>query len=150
MKNLIFLILACVFISCNSDDDGDAKNKVITDPLTYACDQKVVVSSDQFEDATTSDFVFTDYSITEGCLELAYSTSGCDGSTWTVELIDSGSVMESYPPQRNIKMVLDNQELCQAVIRKETSFDISSLQVEGTDKVILHLENFDEDISYEY
>ena len=72
------------------------------------------------------------------------------GLGWREELIDSGAVMESAPPQRNIRMVLDNQELCQAVIRKETSFDISSLQVEGTDKVILHLENFEEDILYEY
>ncbi|MAN27729.1 MULTISPECIES: hypothetical protein [Mesonia] len=147
MKNLIFLALACVFVSCDSDDDN---NEIITDPFDYNCDQEVVVSSDQFENATTSDFVFTDYSFTEGCLELSYSASGCDGSTWTVELIDSGAVMESAPPQRNIRMVLDNQELCQAVIRKETSFDISSLQVEGTDKVILHLENFEEDILYEY
>ncbi len=146
MKNLIFLALACLFISCDSDDD----NNNDTNLVTYDCDQEVVISNEQFQNATTSDVGFVDYSFVDGCLELSYSSSGCDGSTWTVELIDSGNVMESAPPQRNIRMVLDNQEACLAVIGKETSFDISSLRVEGSDEVILHLENFDEDILYEY
>ena len=112
------------------------------------CDQDVIISSVEYQDAPNDPFSLTEMTITGDCLNIKFSASGCDGSTWIVKLIDSGGIDESDPNQRTLRLSLDDNEACRAIIEKEISFDIKDLQIAGTDKVSLNVSG--EEILYEY
>lgn len=112
------------------------------------CDQNVIISPTEYQNAPNDPFSITEMTITGDCLNIKFAASGCDGNTWIVKLIDSGNVVESYPCQRTLRLSLDNKEACTAVPGKEISFDIKDLQIVGNDKVILHVSG--EEILYEY
>ncbi|MBO6605991.1 hypothetical protein [Psychroserpens sp.] len=114
------------------------------------CDQAVVIDQGFYESAETDDFTFQSAEIIDNCLAVVLSSSGCDGETWSMVLVDSGSVAESLPEQRFLKFVFSNNEECLAVITQERSFDISNLQVEGSNEIILNIDGFPESITYQY
>ena len=58
--------------------------------------------------------------------------------------------MESFPVQRNITLILVNQEACLAIFTKKVSFDLTDLQVEGEDEITFNLEDYEDSISYTY
>ncbi|QIA08645.1 hypothetical protein [Draconibacterium halophilum] len=120
----------------------------IMDVAKLSCDQRVIISPEEYENAPNDPFSITEITITADCLNIRYSASGCDGNTWKIKLIDSGNIAESYPFQRTLRLSLDNNEACRAVIGKDISFDIKDLQIVGDDKVILHVSG--EEILYEY
>ena len=82
-------------------------------------------------------------------MEINFRAGGCDGDTWELKLIDSEEVFESDPPQRNLRLSLKNEELCEVYIERELTFDISNLQVNGN-RVQLNITNSDDEILYEY
>ena len=112
------------------------------------CDAEVIISKQEYINAPSDYLTINSASIPEDCLTISFSSSGCDGSSWVVKLIDSGAVAESSPCQRSLRLSLKNSELCDAVISKKISFDISKLQISGDNSVILHLNG--ESILYEY
>nr|WP_321409264.1 hypothetical protein [uncultured Carboxylicivirga sp.] len=143
MKNLvhIFTLIAIftAFQACCNDENITKSN----------CDQAVVISSDEFNNAPDDILNINNISIQDDCLLINFSSSGCDGSSWIVKLIDSEAIAESFPPQRTLRLSLKNDELCDAYFSKEISFDIHSLQVEGN-SIILNFKDFDQPILYEY
>jgi len=145
MKKITFLLCISFLLACqNNDDDSNSNLDVLT------CNQVIIVNNNEFQNAETAPFTFTEVSLASNCLLLEYAASGCDGSSWTVALIDSGEIMETNPPQRNLKLVLSNPELCAAVITDETSFDISELQIEGINQIRINFENWEQSFLYEY
>ena len=140
---------------------------VMTDPLNAricsikeisqggGCDTEVTISVSEYETAPEDYFVIEEMKIEGNCLKIKFSASGCDGSTWVVKLIDSGTVYEStaavYPPppaQRRLRLSLDNKEDCRAIITKEMSFNIEDLQIQRANRVFLHISG--NQILYEY
>jgi hypothetical protein len=113
-----------------------------------SCDQDVIISATEYENAPNDTFTILSMEIIGDCLKIKFGASGCDGNNWEVKLIDSGMVAESYPCQRTLRLSLDNKEECTAVPTKEVSFNISDLQIVGNDKVILHVSGLK--ILYEY
>lgn len=113
-----------------------------------SCDQNVIISETEYQNAPDDPFSITEMTITGDCLNIKFAASGCDGNTWIVKLIDSGNIAESYPCQRTLRLSLDNKEACTAVPGKEISFDIKDLQILGNDMVILHVSG--KEILYEY
>ena len=142
MKRIsIFLLLtAIVFASC---DDDDHEMKISN------CDQHVIVNSETYRDAPDDPLSINSLSIDEDCLTINFSSSGCDGNSWQLELIDADVILESNPPQRNLRLSLKNEELCLAQITMEVSFDISALRVDDN-QVFLNITNSDDRILYEY
>ncbi|MBQ0735832.1 hypothetical protein J9332_16020 [Aquimarina celericrescens] len=132
------LLLLFVIVACNSDDD-----------VTTACDQFIIVSDTQFENAPKDPVTINSAIINDDCITINFSAGGCDGDSWEVKLIDSGGVSFSLPPQRNLRLSLKNEELCEAFITRELTFDIGALQVSGN-QVLLNIQNFDQQILYEY
>lgn len=143
MKNngysFFLLLFSILCVSC--DDEGQV------DPLM--CDQSVVISASEYATAPRDAVTINSIALVAGCLQVNYSASGCDGSTWDTQLIDSGAVMESFPPQRNLILSINNQEACDAVITRQTSFNISELQTEGS-SVWLNIVNTEDTFLYEY
>ncbi|MGK0323222.1 MAG: hypothetical protein ACJARX_002285 [Psychroserpens sp.] len=125
---------------CDEDDqDND-----------FPCNQTVVVDTGFYESSQSDFFEFTSVQLNGNCLVLEFTASGCDGNSWSMVFVDSGGVAESFPEQRFLKFVLTNEEACLAVISQERSFDISPIEVEGRNEIILNIEDFSESLTYTY
>jgi|GEM_PF-320830 len=124
--------------------DGEAKLV-----FNNGCEKQVYSSLTAYESAEFEYLTLIDITIEGDCLKVTYGSSGCDGSTWHLELFDSEAIMESDPPQRNLRFSFYNQEVCDAYFEKETSFNLSPLKVEG-ESVILHIDGWDEALLYTY
>ena len=113
-----------------------------------SCDQDVIISPTEYENAP-NDFVYIgDMNIVGNCLKIKFTASGCDGKSWVVKLIDNGIVAKSLPEQRTLRLSLDDKEDCRAVITKEVSFNIEDLRVYGSRGVRLNVSG--NSILYEY
>lgn len=144
MKKIGFLILVMLcFLSTQCDEDA------LSD-LEVFCDASVVVDASVFDDLVSDDFQFVDVSLIGDCLSIEIGASGCDAQTWAFTLVDSGVIAESLPEQRNLKLKLENTEVCTVFFSTNISFDISALQINGSNKIILNLEGWDNSITYTY
>ena len=124
---------------------------LISDPsLARICDDEVEIDEEGYDKGPKDFITIIGASITDDCLTISYSASGCSGEGWEVNLYDSGSVAESSPEQRYLRLSLKNPEECLAVFTKETSFDISNLQIENNGILILNLKDYEESLRYEY
>lgn len=139
-KALILIIIGISFFSCSSDDDNGNQNN---------CDFKTIINKNQYEAAPSDPLAINSLEINDNCLKINFSSSGCSGETWEIKLIDSEDIMESNPPQRNLRLSLKNEEDCLAIVTKELTFDISNLQI-GGNQVQLNITNSEEIIVYEY
>jgi len=140
-KTLMFLSL--LLAVCSACEDP-----TVVDP-TSDCDALAIISSTDYLDAPIDQVTINSAVINGNCLQFNFSASGCSGDDWELTLIDSDAIMESSPPQRNVRLSLTNPELCEAYITKEMSFDISNLQVDGN-AVYLNITNNDVQVLYEY
>lgn len=114
-----------------------------------SCDSCVIVDEELYE--TESDnYDLEEVSLNGDCLEITFFASGCSGDTWEVDLVDLDLVIINNMPHRSIKLHLQNDELCEAYIRKSLSFDLRELQVNDYNKVNLNLKDWNEQIEYVY
>ena len=141
LKLFFLFLISMIIISCNDDDK--ATNSAI-------CEDSVIISKEQYVSAPADGLTINDVRIDNDCLHINFSASGCDGSSWKHKLLDSGDILESLPPQRNLRVSLDNNEDCDAYITKEISYDISDLQVEGENQIALNFSGFEQKVVYEY
>ncbi|RLD45052.1 MAG: hypothetical protein DRI89_02210 [Bacteroidetes bacterium] len=141
MKTLISAIATLlIFLSITSCEKDD-------NPIN--CDIEVVISADEYSTAPNDELTINSLEINENCLTVNFSSGGCSGDTWELKLIDAAIILESNPPQRNLRLSLKNEESCLAYITKEITFDISELQIDGN-KVLLNIVNSGDQILFEY
>ena len=134
------MLIGIVILSCSNDDDNGNQNN---------CDFETIISAEQYQNAPNDQIEINSLDINDNCLKINFSSSGCDGNNWKLKLIDSGDIMESNPPQRNLRLSLKNEESCEAYITKELTFDITNLKIDGN-KVQLNILSSEENILYEY
>ena len=144
MKKSLLLLIIIMFAACQDCEDDSGSINLLD------CNLNTTVSSLAFQNSISSPVSISFHTITENCLALDYTASACDGSSWEVELIASEDILEANPPQRNLKFILTNQELCTAVIQQEMTFDITNLQVANNNSVLLNIDEITEPILYEY
>lgn len=113
------------------------------------CDDKVIIDKNLFDSAPNSSVNITKIEIIGDCISIDFNAGGCNGNSWKVKLIDSEAILKSNPPQRNLRLSLENNELCEAIIYKKISFDISKLRLTGSE-VILNIVNSEHQIKYIY
>ena len=143
MRTTILLFIIYCFAACTSCDENETDNN-------FYCDYSSTIDANLYENTTTENVSITEAEILNDCILLTFSSSGCDGNSWQVQLIADDGVLESSPPQRNLKFKLVNDEACLAIISKSNSFDISNLQVEGATSVYLNIEGLEDSLLYEY
>ena len=141
-KYLILFVCSVLLLNMQCDDDDE---QIIT-----SCDTTTIIDNNLYQNAQSDYYTVVNTEINGDCLIVEVSASGCDGSSWVLELIDANEVLESSPSQRNLKFVLANNEACLAVFTKQQSFDLSSLRIIGEDEIILNIEGFSEPILYSY
>lgn len=139
VKILLFLTIgfALGFSSCRKKKES-----------LKSCNGDVIISQDEFMSAPDDPVTIESLKLDDGCLKVKFSASGCNGKSWKVKLIDVGTIAKSNPPQRMLRLSLDNEELCEAWITTELSFNIQSLKVPDSKSVQLHVS--DKYILYEY
>lgn len=145
VKKIFFVIpvvLCFMNMTCDADDDVDLSSDI--------CDQITVVSNAQFDNLVSDNFTFGNVEITKDCLTIEISSSGCSGDSWEFNLIDSGVVAESSPEQRYLKLKLINNEACLAVFERTISFDLTPLQVNDSNLIILHVDGVEISLEYSY
>ncbi|SNT20644.1 hypothetical protein SAMN05421640_2853 [Ekhidna lutea] len=134
---LSFCLMTFLLISCSSDE-----------PKKLASHTTVVISESLYNQTKTDNYTIEEAVIVGDSLKVTLQSSGCDGSEWAVKLVDSGAIAESYPVQRFAKIALENTELCDAIVTKEYSIDITPLRVE--DQLYLNLEGWETQLHYDF
>jgi len=86
---------------------------------------ELTIDKDAYDNAPDDFLTINSLTIKDNFLKINYGSSGCSGDSWELKLIDAEEIMESYPPRRNLRLSLKNDELCQAYFIKELAFDIS-------------------------
>ena len=60
-------------MACNNDDDNSDN-----------CNKVVITSSELYTNAPADQMTINSLDLNENCLNISFSSSGCDGSTWEV------------------------------------------------------------------
>ncbi|ULC59219.1 hypothetical protein MBM09_15095 [Flaviramulus sp. BrNp1-15] len=143
IKKVLFVIpVVLCFMNMQCEDDIDDSIEI--------CDQTTVISESFYNDMVSANFTIIDADISENCLIIKIGASGCDGNSWEFNLVDSGAIAESSPEQRYLEFQLINEEACLAYFERAISFNISSLQIEGSNEIILHIEGLESSLTYTY
>ena len=142
MKKIGVFIIYLFVLGCNSDDEPTIENKcnVLSE----------IISSQEFSTVSTSNYAITKVEINEDCIEITFGSSGCGTELWEEHLFSVDSFYTIFPLQRDLKMELINQDLCEANFIKTVSFDLIPLQLDGQDLLPLNIYGWNEQVSYEY
>ena len=137
--SIIALTFLISLISCNK----------ASTPIVACGTSITVLSSKDFTTATTDDFLITDAEIIGDCLEVTVRVGGGCGELY-FSLIANENVIETLPEQQMIKLILDDQDFCKALLEEKRSFDLASLKIGTHGTLILLLDEFDNSIEYKY
>ena len=146
MYKAILFFICCVALSCCVK----SKNQVSASGASSGasnCDKIVLIDGRKYESSTSDKFALLDASMNENCLSVKINyAGGCEDVT--LDLIDADIVMESEPVQRKIKLLLDDQDDCEALVTKTFTFDLSSLKSNPKYTIMLRLDNWEKPILY--
>ncbi len=135
----VILLIAC----------AKSKSVVIEPQLPATCGQSIVVDAKLYQNAPDDPFQFQSAKIDGNCLKLVVQYGGgCEKVTF--KLIDASVILESFPVQRNLRLSLEDNDHCEALITHELQFDLTPLQVEGIAKIAFNLQGFPEKLIYQY
>ena len=137
----LFLLSSILLLS------GCEKYNTETIVCGFECDQKVVVSETQYKNAPNDYLHIYEVEIQGDCLYIKFGSSGCSGDTWNVKLVASEMEYLSIPPQRDVRLSLENNELCEAYFTREMSFDISDLKPKENE-IIINIIDADTSVLY--
>ncbi|QNL21549.1 hypothetical protein HZR84_06235 [Hyphobacterium sp. CCMP332] len=144
IKSVLGIIVSIALLSCNNDDSAASQNPVdniekfyCSDSINPMCTEKVLIDPLRFDTASNDQLSVLNLGIVDNCMEIEYGASGCDGSTWRLTLLDSGSLYKNNPPTRKLKFDFHNAEICLAYFVKKKSFDLCPLKQPGVDSLIL-------------
>jgi hypothetical protein len=138
---ILCLCFAFLFVNskCSDDDEVDGN-----------CGPAAVIDYGYYNTAESNNYDMVSANITGNCLNVEIAASGCDGSNWSLVLLDSGDIAESNPVQRDLKLVFSNLEDCQAFVSQTRVFDLANLQIPEDHSVILNIDGLDESLTYIY
>ncbi|NRB59962.1 MAG: hypothetical protein HRU50_08530 [Winogradskyella sp.] len=143
LKSFTLIVASVLYFQCLPDDTTDT-------PQQADCGLLTSIDAFTYENAATNPYTIISADLTEDCLAVVITAVGCDGLSWDIQLVDSAEVDESNPPQRDIKIFLVNIEACLTQVTRTAFFDVSTLQIENEDEIILNLDGFNQAINYTY
>ena len=134
------IILFILVVGCDNNDDSVMECKE-----SGNCDKCAVINRKLYNQTTTDHYGIQNITVDQDCLEIEFGSSGCDGKSWEIDLVDLGSISETAITQRDLKLKLINSEDCEAFIIRTISFNINPLQLYNIKKA-----DYKDLISYEY
>lgn len=150
-SNLLFLsLLIFVAFSCQKNDLDvncfDNSNTLDT------CELEIVQDADLYnEDSMTSPFILG-AALENNCLEINFLVSGCNSEESGIVVYDSGSfeLNNDGIPVRNIRIDHPSTGDCLAGFEFRKTTDLSELRICDYDAIIIRIDNYDQEILYEY
>ena len=133
MKKIISFLIILMFVSISCSNEVEPND--ITDEI------KIIIDGELYNSAPNDTFSIKEIKITNDILKIVIEYGGGCGDV-EAKLIDAGVVMESNPVQRNIRLSFKDHDFCKALIEKEYSFDIKSIQVIGDNRVFLNIKDW--------
>lgn len=144
-KKLFLLPLVALLGACGEEQP------VVETPLEPGdCGPFVSLNANAYGNGDSDPFTIIRAEVEGDCMNVTYSASGCDGSSWVVDMVDAQAIAESLPVQRSFKMLLENNEDCMAIPTQTVSFDLRSIQVESEDVTLINLDGYDKQLTYIY
>lgn len=121
------------------------------EPTSTNCDRSIIVSDRNFDKAKDDKGLrINGVDITGDCMTITYSYGGgCKDIETVLVAAEQGIQNTMELPFREVKLSIDDDDNCEALVTTSEEFDISALQGEGN-SIILKLDKWDEDIIYEY
>jgi hypothetical protein len=137
---LIFALISLV-VSCKED---------MKDDHTIISDSKLLIGKEYFNTYPNDLLYISDAVIFGDSIKITFTSSCCDSKSWKVNLVGSETVLYSEPPQREIRLSLKNDELCDAICGRTYKFDLTSTKINGSNKIILNLSGWESQLIYNY
>jgi heat shock protein HslJ len=104
---------------------------------------------DRFQNAQTDEFRLVEVNVFETCLEVRIEYGGgCKGID--VEMVGSGDYAESLPPQLAVRFIVDDDDHCEALVHENFYFDLTALQYDGLDELLLNIEGMNDLVLVRY
>ncbi|EHQ02139.1 hypothetical protein [Gillisia limnaea] len=146
MKQIGYLIIIIfLIISCDKNDDNPVECSE-----SGNCDKCIIINSDLYNLTNTDNYTIQNITVNQDCLEIEFGSSGCDGNSWEIDLVDLGGISETAVPQRDLKLRLINIEECEAFITRTISFNLEPLQLGNYEAINLKIADYNGLIRYEY
>jgi hypothetical protein len=143
---LIYLSICCSF-ACNNDDDFNIDPN---DLVSENCDINAIENTSLYNSNNEFPYNIESVSLTSKCLLINIRYSGCIENIEAL-LVDEGSILESFPVQRNIKLVVTTEVTeCEPLFYKSFSFDLKPLQVAYENQISFNLEGYNQAVLYTY
>ena len=142
---ILFNLLIICFLSCENNNTNDDTN-VSDSNLTNS--NQIRIEEDLFNNIY-SGYAINGVSLNENTLQLSISYSGGCGD-FEYDLVTNGLYLESSPPQLYIKLAFAEEDDCEAWITENLSFNLRPIHYTSSGTIILHLEDWNESISYSY
>ena len=99
---------------------GCDKSDTIPPPVSD-CEDQAIVSADLYQNGPADEYFLQSASIDGNCLKMTVRYGGgCEEVLF--QLFDADAIMESLPVQRNIRLSLEDDDHCEALITKDLSF----------------------------
>lgn len=102
-----------------------------------------------FSEARSDVFDLLDVQLIDQCLEV-YIGYGGGCKTVNMELVSSEAYGESLPPQLDVRLLFEDDDFCEAYLKRSFYFDLTPLQAVGSDELNLRLEGWNERILVRY
>lgn len=146
MKQQIIFLVCCMsllfLVSCDDTDNNDS---------TLTCGDAIIV--DVNYDNTISDpFTISDVEMSDNCLTATIQYGGgCDDDLVSFGLLGSTAAFPfSLPALLEMKIILDDDDQCEALVTKEISFDLSPLEEAGYNNINIALDGWNAVMAYQY
>ncbi|MFD2518563.1 hypothetical protein [Salinimicrobium flavum] len=136
MKNFLILLLIIVSSCSEADDPIECKPSI--------------VNNDKYLNSESDEFTFKDVDLeSQNCLKITVIYGGGCGEV-SATLVDSGDVLESDPAQRNLRFLFTDNDECEKLKERTFYFDLTNLQIEDDNRILLNFQNIDQTVLYEY
>ena len=139
-KNLFWiLVLWLPFLGgCHENDS----------PLEERC-LPIVIDKSLFLNSHGDDFDFEKISLVGDCLEISIRYAGGCGDI-IATMVDSGDIDDSILFKRNLRLVIEDNDPCEASITKTLSYDLMGIQVAEINEIRLEISGWPNPIIYKY
>lgn len=128
---------------------SDTEEELIFTRLSEETCKPIINDEDAFRLLETDEFKLIEVNILGNCLELRIEYGGgCKGIG--VAMIGAGAYKESFPPQLDLRIIVEDDDHCEALVREYFHFDLTEIQYDGADQLILNIEGWDNQVTVYY
>lgn len=140
MKLNLFIYLFFLLISLSS-----CKKETVN---SITCPISVLIDNTLFDNSSSDEFEYVDVQVENNCLVLTIRYgAGCE-KIQTQLLAKKILSVESSPLE--LKFILTDKDDCEKLITEKIYFDLTLLQVTEKNSITLKLENWQEELVYQY